>query len=54
MSEKLELQAKLIAALAGTMTDQLWATEILARCGQIEEALKHIRRIASERVESER
>lgn len=47
-------QAKLIAALAETMTDSLWATDILQRCAQIETAITEIRRIAAAREGGER
>lgn len=55
MSNKsIEAQARLIAALGETMTDRMWADEILIRCGQIEEAVREIRRVADTRRGGER
>lgn len=51
---KIEPQAKLIAALADTMTDQMWASDILARCAQIVDVVRQIERIANERKPGER
>lgn len=34
---------KLIEALAATMSNNMWASDIYMRCRQIEEALTHIR-----------
>ena len=42
-------QAKLIAALADTMSDSMWADDILMRCRQIEAALREIRKIVEPR-----
>lgn len=47
-------QADLIAALAATMTENMWADELLTRCRQIEEALREIRRVAQSRIGGER
>lgn len=54
MSERIEPQAKLIAALAETMREGMWASDILARCAQIKEAVEHIERIAASRSGGER
>jgi len=51
---KIEPQAKLIAALADTMTDSMWASEIIQRCAQIIEAVKIIEREARSREGGER
>jgi hypothetical protein len=54
MSESIKAQAALIAALAETMNDSMWADAILTRCGQIEEAAREIARIAAKRRGGER
>lgn len=54
MAESIEPQAKLIAALSDTMTNTLWADDILHRCTQIEAAIAEIRRIATSRKGGER
>jgi hypothetical protein len=51
---KIEPQAKLIAALAETMHDGMWASDILTRCAQIVEAVRQIERIAAQRSGGER
>jgi len=51
---EIERQAKLIAALADTMEERMWAGEILQRCEQIEAALVHIRSAATKRQAGER
>lgn len=52
--EKIEPQAKLIAALAETMHDGMWASDIDTRCAQIIEAVRQIQRIANGRRGGER
>lgn len=52
--EDIEPQARLIAALGETMHDQAWASDILARCAQIKQAVKEIERIATSRLSGER
>jgi len=47
-------QAKLIAALADTMNESDWASDILTKCAQIETALREIRQIAASRAGGER
>lgn len=50
----IEEQAKLIAALASTMRESTWASEILTRCAQIDAAVKIIRTEAHKREGGER
>lgn len=52
--ERIEAQARLIAALAETMTDDMWASEILNRCAQMREAIAKIERTAESRRGGER
>ena len=52
--ENIERQARLIVALAETMEDRMWATDILVRLSQIETAVEEIRRIATSRLGGER
>jgi len=47
-------QAKLIAALADTMNESDWASDILTKCAQIEAAVNEIRQIAASRAGGER
>lgn len=47
-------QARLIAALAETMTDGMWAADILNRCAEIGKALNEIVSIAEGRRHGER
>lgn len=54
MSERIDPQARLIAALAETMENNMWASDILSRCSQIEQAVAEIRRIAYSRAGGER
>lgn len=54
MSERIDPQARLIASLAETMENNMWATDILARCSQIESAVAEIRRITNGRLGGER
>lgn len=46
--------ARLIAALAETMNDSMWASDILGRFRQIEEAAEQIKKIAQQRQGGER
>lgn len=52
--DSIEANARLIGALGETMHDGMWADDILARCRQIEEAVKEIRRVAQSRSGGER
>jgi len=52
--QSIEPHARLIASLAETMSDNLWADDILTRCRQIEQAVAEIRRIASGKQGGER
>jgi hypothetical protein len=54
MGENIEPQAKLIAALGETMQDRMWASDLLARCRQISQAVEEIERIARSREGGER
>lgn len=54
MHESISPYAKLIAALGETMSDNDWATDILAKCAQIQEAVNKIARIANDRKGGER
>lgn len=54
MTQTIKPQAELIAALAATMTEGMWADDILIRCRQIEKALEEIRRVAMSRVGGDR
>jgi hypothetical protein len=47
--KNIEPQARLIAALAETMSDKMWADDILIRCRQIIAAAKEIEDIATAR-----
>lgn len=51
---EIEAQAKLIAALADTMTSRMWSSDILARCRQIREAVDVIERSASRNLGGDR
>lgn len=51
---EIEAQARLIAGLAETMNDSMWASDILTRCQQINEAVEIIAREARRREGSER
>ena len=52
--ERIDAQARLIAALAETMTDGMWASDMLARCQQMRQAIEEIERIAGSRLGGER
>ncbi|WP_454813797.1 hypothetical protein [Labrys neptuniae] len=52
--ENIEPQAKLIEALAATMEDRDWASDIIGRCSQIIEAARKIIAIAETRLSGER
>lgn len=54
MSENVESQARLVASLADTMRDSMWATEIIARCATMRQAIDEIERIARSRAAGER
>jgi hypothetical protein len=51
---KIEPHARLIASLAETMSDNMWASDVLTRCRQIEEAVAEIRKVARSREGGER
>lgn len=52
--DSIEPQARLIAALAETMRDSMWADDILTRIEQISKAALEIARIANARRGGER
>lgn len=52
--ENIEPHARLIAALAETMRDNMWGSELITRCQQIAQATAEIRRIAESRHGGER
>ncbi len=54
MAENIEPQARLIAALAETMKNSDWASDIITRCRQIRQATDEIERIAGSRIGGER
>lgn len=54
MSENVESQAKFVASLADTMRDSMWATDIIARCATMRQAIDEIERIARSRAAGER
>lgn len=54
MTDKIEKHVKLVAALAETMDDKMWASDMLAWCDKIESAVAEIRKIARSRISSER
>lgn len=53
MSSEIMTQARLIAALAETIPN-LWANDILQRCGQMKQAIEEIEKIARQRQGGER
>lgn len=54
MREDIEPQARLVASLAETMKDKMWASDIIARCRQMRQAIEEIERIARAREGGER
>lgn len=54
MAQGVEIQAKLIESLAGTMTDNMWGDDILQRCRLIREALEEIEKSARDARSGER
>lgn len=52
--ENIEPHARLIAALAETMRNSMWGSELLTRCDQIAKAAQEIARIARAREGGER
>ena len=50
----IEPQTKLIAALADTMKNNMWVSEIETRCKQIKEAVREIELIIASRRGGER
>jgi len=54
MSKNIEPQARLIASLAETMSDQMWVAEIFDRCRMMRRAIDEIERAARSRIGGER
>lgn len=54
MRENIMPQARLVASLAETMSDNMWASDILGRCAQMRQAIEEIERIARKREPGER
>lgn len=54
MRNDITIQARLIASLAETMTNNMWASDIHRRCEMIKQALDEIRREANDRMGGER
>lgn len=52
--DNVEPHARLIAALAETMSNGMWASDIETRCSQIIEAVQQIRSITAKRHSGER
>lgn len=50
----LERQAKLVEALAGSITDRSWADDVLTKVGQMRQALDEIEKEARRRAAGER
>ncbi len=53
-NENIEPHARLIAGLAETMRDGMWASDLLTRCEQITRAAQEIAAIARARAGGER
>lgn len=54
MSENIEPQARLVASLAETIRDRMWAVEILERCRSMRQAIDEIERVVRARAGGER
>ncbi|NTF17526.1 hypothetical protein G6L37_03885 [Agrobacterium rubi] len=54
MTQNIEPQARLIASLAETMNDRMWASDIAERCRMIRRAVEEIERIVHSRFAGER
>jgi hypothetical protein len=54
LSEKIEPHARLVASLAETMSDRMWAADIIERCRMIRQAVEEIERVARGRLGGER